>query len=105
MVVRDGIARTKINANGRITLPAELREAIGVKPGDEVLLRVREGELVVYTLAHAIETMQRESRRYLKPGQSLVDELIKERRAEAAKDEAETGAMLRRQRARAQRAR
>lgn len=86
--------RTKINANGRIVIPARMRKEMGVKAGDEMLMRMKDGELHVYTLDHAIESFRRELAKHVPPGVSLVDELIRDRRAEAAMEEAETKAML-----------
>jgi AbrB family looped-hinge helix DNA binding protein len=78
--------RLRINENGRVVIPAAFREALGVKPGDEVILRVQDDELRITTLKRRIERAQRLVRKYVKPGVSLVDELIAERR-EAAKRE------------------
>jgi AbrB family looped-hinge helix DNA binding protein len=78
--------RTRINANGRVVIPASYREALGIKAGDEVILRMEDGELRITTMKRRIERAQRLVRKYVKPGVSLVDELIAERR-EAAKRE------------------
>jgi AbrB family looped-hinge helix DNA binding protein len=78
--------RTRVNANGRVVIPASYREALGIKAGDEVILRMEDGELRITTMKRRIERAQRLVRKYVKPGVSLVDELIAERR-EAAKRE------------------
>jgi len=78
--------RVRINENGRVVIPAAFREALGIKAGDEVVLRVEDDELRIMTLKRRIERAQRLVRKYVKPGESLVDELIAERR-EAAKHE------------------
>lgn len=80
------LGKTKINANGRIVLPAAMRNAIGVKPGDEILLRVEDGEICVYTMANAIRQAQELIRPYAKGKGSMVDELIRERRREARRE-------------------
>jgi AbrB family looped-hinge helix DNA binding protein len=82
----DTEARIRINANGRVVIPASYRKALGVKPGDEVILRMEDDELRITTMKRRIERAQRLVRKYVKPGISLVDELIAERR-EAAKRE------------------
>jgi AbrB family looped-hinge helix DNA binding protein len=79
-------ARLRINENGRIVIPASFRKALGINPGDEVLLRLEDDELRITTMKHRIARAQRHVRKYVKPGVSLVDELIAERR-EAAKRE------------------
>ena len=82
----DTETRLRINQNGRLVIPASFRKALGIKPGDEVILQLEEDELRITTMKHRIERAQRRARQYVKPGVSLVDELIAERR-EAAKRE------------------
>jgi AbrB family looped-hinge helix DNA binding protein len=79
-------SRTRVNENGRIVIPASFRKALGIDAGDEVILRIEDDELRISTMRHRIERAQRLVRKHLKPGESLVDELIAERR-EAAKRE------------------
>lgn len=79
-------ARLKVNENGRIVIPAQFREAMGIQAGDEVLLRVEDDELRITTVAKRLERARRLLRKYVKPGRRLADELIAERR-QAAKNE------------------
>jgi AbrB family looped-hinge helix DNA binding protein len=76
----------RINQNGRVVIPAPFRKALGIRPGDEVLLRFEENELRITTMKRRIERAQKHARQYVKSGVSLVDELLAERR-EAAKRE------------------
>ena len=78
-----GETRLKVNENGRVVIPASFRKALGIKAGDEVVLRMEEDELRITTMKRRIERAQRLVRKYVKPGTSLVDELIAERRREA----------------------
>jgi len=82
----NGEARLRINENGRVVIPASFRKALGINPGDEVILRIEDDELRITTMKRRIERAQRLVRKYVKPGVSLVDELIAERR-ETAKNE------------------
>lgn len=82
----NGETRLKVNENGRVVIPASFRKALGIKTGDEVLLRMEEDELRITTMKRRIERAQRRARQYVKPGVSLVDELIAERRAEAKRE-------------------
>jgi AbrB family looped-hinge helix DNA binding protein len=75
---------TKIADGGRVVIPAEHRRALGLEVGDEVIIRLVDGELRILTRAEAIRRAQSLVRRKVKKGRSLVDELTKERRAEAA---------------------
>lgn len=78
--------RMKLNQNGRVVIPAALRAALGVKAGDELVMRIEDGELRITTLKRRIERAQNHVRKFARPGASLVDELIAMRR-EAAKHE------------------
>jgi len=78
--------RTRVNENGRVVIPAAFRKAMGINVGDEVVLRMEDNELRILSLKRRIERAQRLVRQHVKPGTSLVDELIAERR-EAAKRE------------------
>ena len=82
----DRETRMRVNDNGRVVIPASYRKALGIKAGDEVLLRMEDDELRITTMKRRIERAQRLVRKCVKPGTSLVDELIAERR-EAAKRE------------------
>jgi len=79
-------ARTRVNQNGRVVIPSSFRKALGIQIGDEVVLRIEDDELRITTQQRRIQRAQRRARQYLKPGTSLVRELLAERR-EAAKRE------------------
>jgi AbrB family looped-hinge helix DNA binding protein len=76
-------ARLKVNENGRVVIPADFRKALGIRAGDEVILRWEDDELRITTMKRRIERAQRLVRKYIKPGTPLVEELIAERRREA----------------------
>ncbi|HEY1678651.1 MAG TPA: AbrB/MazE/SpoVT family DNA-binding domain-containing protein [Candidatus Sulfotelmatobacter sp.] len=80
--------RIKVNENGRVVIPAAFRKALGIDAGGEVILRMEDDELRITTMKRNIERAQRHARKYIKPGVSLADELIAERR-QAAKRERE----------------
>jgi len=78
--------RMRVNQNGRVVIPASFRKALGIRAGDEVLLRMEDDELRITTLKRRLERARRLVRKHVKAGTSLVDELITERR-EAARNE------------------
>lgn len=82
----DTETRLRVNENGRVVIPATFRKALGINPGDEVLLRLEDDELRITTQKKRLEKARRLIRKYVKPGESLVDELIAERREAAAKE-------------------
>lgn len=81
--------KARIGAGGRLVIPAAYRQAMGVKEGDEVLMRLEDGEVRIYTRAQAIRRAQEIVRRHVPKGVSLVDELMRERRREVEREEAE----------------
>jgi AbrB family looped-hinge helix DNA binding protein len=76
----------RVNQNGRVVIPAAFRKQLGIRAGDQVVLRIEDDELRISTLQRNIKRAQRLVRKHVKPGTSLVDELIAERR-EAARNE------------------
>jgi AbrB family looped-hinge helix DNA binding protein len=76
----------KLADAGRLVIPAALRREMGVEPGDDLLLRVEDGELRVIGRMQAIRRIQARAQQFKKPGESVVDEFIAEREAEAAKE-------------------
>ncbi len=80
-------AWTAIRRGGVIQLPAAFLDAMGVAEGDQVQLAL-EGDVVrILSRAGAIRELQDQVRRHVPEGVSLVDELLAERRAEAAREE------------------
>jgi AbrB family looped-hinge helix DNA binding protein len=78
--------RSRLSPKGRLVIPAPFREALGLKVGDEVLLRIEDNELRISTLRSRIRDAQTYVQQFVKPGTLLSDELIAERR-KAAKSE------------------
>ena len=77
--------KTKLGQGGRLGLPTEFREALRVKVGDELILSLKDDEIHVFTRRAAIKRAQG-MLKHIAPGRSLADELIQERRAEAARE-------------------
>lgn len=78
-------------AGGRIVIPAEVRQNLGVREGDELLLSVEEHGVRLTTYRDALLEARRLVAQFVKPGVSLVDELKREREDEVAKEEREPG--------------
>lgn len=73
--------KVKLGDAGRLVIPAVLRREMGVEPGDDLLLRVEDGELKVIGRMQAIRRIQAHAQQFKKPGESVVDEFLAERRA------------------------
>ncbi len=86
---------TVINQNGSTEIPAEALKASGISVGERLEVDYGEGVITIrrpktQTTHDAINRAQAMMRQYKKPGSlSLADELIADRRAEAAREEAE----------------
>lgn len=76
----------QVGEKGRIVIPAEMRDALGIKAGDSIELSVEDHELRISTRATRIRRAQESIRRYIPEGVMLSEELSAERR-EAAKHE------------------
>ncbi len=72
----------KLGKGGRVVIPYRYRKSLGIKPGDKVIMTLKENEVRLYTLDQAIKRAQKIVRRYVPKGVSLVDELLKDRREE-----------------------
>jgi AbrB family looped-hinge helix DNA binding protein len=80
-------AKTALAANGRIVIPSAIREELGFKPGETLLMDVDDGALRIESYPARIRRIQREIAQYIPAGRSLVDELIAERREEVRREE------------------
>lgn len=90
-VAAPGWVWTSVGKGGSVTLPAAFLEAIGAAEGEQVQLAL-EGDVVrILGRAAALHELQDEVRRYVPEGVSLVDELLAERRAEAARESEDQG--------------
>ncbi len=78
--------RVSISANGRMVLPASLRQQLHVEGGGLLVIREDEGRLVLESVDDAVRRAQALVRRYAPATQGVTDELIAERRADAARE-------------------
>jgi len=80
---RDQATRVVLSEGGRIVIPASVRKALGVGPGDSLSLRVENNELRVLSQREAVRRAQEIVSKRVAPGRSLVKELSEERKREA----------------------
>jgi AbrB family looped-hinge helix DNA binding protein len=78
--------KTRLNDNGRIVIPADIRQELGLKPGDTLLLSVEEGVLKIESQQARIHRVQQSLRKFIPPDRVLSDELIAERDDEAQRE-------------------
>ena len=79
-------AKTKIAEGGRIVIPAAMRKALGLKVGKSVTLTLNQNGLHVSTREAAVNRIDDLMKDKIRPERSVVDELIRERREEAANE-------------------
>ena len=80
--------RSRINANGRVVIPSEIRQQMGLNPGDSVVMTVKDGVLTMESLQARVRRVQQSLRQHIDPVRRLSDELIAERREEARREAA-----------------
>jgi antitoxin component of MazEF toxin-antitoxin module len=71
---------------GSIGLSDTYRAALGVTPGDEVVVTVQDNEIRVIPKVEALRRIQQMVREQVAPERSLAEELARERREEAARE-------------------
>ncbi len=77
-------ATTKLALGGRIVIPAKFRRALGWSDGEDLVLQLNEGQLVVTTRNQSRKWACDLVRSLVPDDVDLADELIRERRQEAA---------------------
>ena len=76
-----------VDNQGRVMLPSWWRKREGVDPSTELCVAVtEEGGLVLETREQGLRRARALLRKYIPDGANLSDELIAERRAEAARE-------------------
>ncbi|NCP41178.1 MAG: AbrB/MazE/SpoVT family DNA-binding domain-containing protein [Rhodoferax sp.] len=76
----------EIGPQGRIVIPAAMRKAMGVEAGATLVARLEDGKLVLETQEQLLNQFYgRFAKARMQSGNSVVDELIAERRSEAAR--------------------
>lgn len=74
--------RVKLGEGGRLVIPAAMRDALGIKPGDDIALEVVDGELRVKSYRAVIAELQAEFGKLVPAGMNVVDDFLSERKEE-----------------------
>jgi AbrB family looped-hinge helix DNA binding protein len=70
-------SKTQINENGRIVIPARLRKALGLRPGDGIVLKLEDGTIRMIPLKEAIHLAQLKVQQYVSEGEISMNEELK----------------------------
>ena len=79
------VEAVKLGKQGRLVIPVSLRHELGLELGDELVARAEEGRLIFETRAAVVARLRD---RFKNVEGSLADELLAERREEAARESA-----------------
>lgn len=80
------IFRTKVRQGGRIVIPVNMRRQLGIEVGENVNVSLENNSILIMTQKEGIRKAQELVRKFVPEGISLVDELIADRRREAANE-------------------
>jgi len=81
----DSRSEVQLGAQGRVVIPAHLRKALDLKPGDRLVAR-QDGDSIVLERRENLLHRLRARYAHIPADISLADELMAERQAEAARE-------------------
>jgi AbrB family looped-hinge helix DNA binding protein len=94
--VPEAKAHLTATPDGRVTIPATVRRAAGIEPGQRLVAYVEDGRVVLEEWGHLLRRVQaRVAASTASHTGSAVDELIADRRAEAAHEDRSSDATVR----------
>jgi bifunctional DNA-binding transcriptional regulator/antitoxin component of YhaV-PrlF toxin-antitoxin module len=77
----------RMSPNGRLSIPARQRKALGLENGGMVVSALENGELRIRPIAAVLAEVQAMVAPYLKASGDTVDQFIADKRAEAVREE------------------
>lgn len=84
MVQKTAIAR--INENGRIVIPADIRKEMGLNQGDAVVMTLENGILKIESHQVRVRQVQESLSKLIPPSRQLSDELAQSREREVRQE-------------------
>ena len=76
----------KIGPDGRVLIPADWRQAMQLVDNDTLVAHLENGELRLHGSAVGLRKAREILRRFVRPGVSMVDELLEDRRREVRRE-------------------
>jgi AbrB family looped-hinge helix DNA binding protein len=80
------VFHVKIGIGGRLVIPAEARQQLHLDEGSEVVIEVNEDGLRIAGLQQTVKEIQAYCRQFVPAGTSIVEELLRDRKEEAARE-------------------
>ncbi|MEQ1606514.1 MAG: hypothetical protein ABL999_16765 [Pyrinomonadaceae bacterium] len=81
------VLHSQIEADGRVKVPPQIMDLLELEAGNDLEFRVTDRTVrILPSAGERIRRAQERVRKYIRPGVSIVDELIADRRAEAEKE-------------------
>ena len=77
---------TKLGNNGRFVIPGEIRKRLGLKDGDQLSVGIENGRIVILTPEVLLAEFYALTQNVRSEASDIVQELIDERRQEAANE-------------------
>jgi AbrB family looped-hinge helix DNA binding protein len=77
-------AGAPMNTQGRVVIPAAIRKEMGLEGTVDLIFRYEDGTLTVETIEDAVDYVQSVVAQFVASDGSLVDDLLAQRRSEAA---------------------
>jgi AbrB family looped-hinge helix DNA binding protein len=80
------VIHTKLGKGRRVVIPAEACQQFGIEPGDSIVVSVEDEQIVVKPLKQVIKDVQAFFSQFRQGDTTWTDELIQDRREEAARE-------------------
>jgi AbrB family looped-hinge helix DNA binding protein len=77
------VSRVRVDSAGRVVIPANVRQHLGIAPGQDLILSEYAQGIRLQTFEQSVKAVQEAFAPYRVAGVSVVDELIREREEEA----------------------
>jgi AbrB family looped-hinge helix DNA binding protein len=77
------LAKARITKGGKVSIPSAYRKFLNLKDGSEVVFAIKNNQITISPLSAALENARRLVGKYHSSNDSLVDQLITQRREEA----------------------